>query len=380
MVGQCLDCFVLAYDSLLRHRNVLHALAPDGHEVYCVLSVVAQDVHREKVVGENQNIARGLVALRIFVFLLNKNATTLAISVATGCFRAKHFLDFLVHRNAGQLHHALNGCHRHVAAKDQRVCNLSPMLTAGADTGVLRVHLGAGVGAFDLGQLGAHAVFAVGVHVADPLRCTLAIHTDLRPRQNTAPQRFHAVLLSVLNVVCDLATACACTGLDHNVLEAGDAVLKQLDLRCARCGWSSTGELNHVVGLFGGNFVLRTNEVLLHYRTDVGQLKHSTFAYKAYVGLLTHTLLILDTLVDGVRNPQDSGCVGGNCGVDVQFVLVAHALERFGHRLPLVDIYGFRQRPVCVHTAARRHHPWVAQCGQPRSFGEIHDGLCCGLG
>ena len=56
------------------------------------------------------------------------------------------------------------------------------MLTLGADTGVLRVELNAWVRAFDLPQFVMHAVMVVGVHVAQPCRGFVPVHTFLGER------------------------------------------------------------------------------------------------------------------------------------------------------------------------------------------------------
>ena len=106
----------------------------------------------------------------------------------------------------------------------------------------------------------------------------------------------------MLHIVCDLATACTCTGLNHDVLEARNTVLKQLDLTCAGCGWPSTGEFNHIAGLLGLDFILRTDQVLLNHSTYVCQLEHRALAHEAHVGLLPNLLLVLDAGIDRGRD------------------------------------------------------------------------------
>ena len=103
------------------------------------------------------------------------------------------------------------------------------MRALAADARADVVHGVAGVRALDLVELLVHALMVVGVHVAQPDRCLVGFLADLGPAQHAAPQRLHAVIRCVLDVMRELTAAGSVTRFEHDLFELGHAVFKQFD-------------------------------------------------------------------------------------------------------------------------------------------------------
>jgi len=163
----------------------------------------------------------------------------------------------------------------------------------------------------------------------------------------------------VLRIVSKLVAASPGFGGLEDVAKLGDRVLKHIQHR-ARWGLSRacTRQQQRVLA-WGLDFVGRTYQVLLHQRTDIVEVKVVASVFKFNLRDLADFLLTLDAGVDRIKDAQHPRGVSRNRLVNVQLLLKAQALEPLGHRLPLVNIYSFFERPVCVYPAARSHQATV---------------------
>ena len=67
--------------------------------------------------------------------------------------------------------------------------------------------------------------------------------------------------------------------------------------------------------------------------------------------------------VIGLRHAQHTGCIGGDCTINVELVLLAQVLESLGVWLPFLPGHGFFQYPVHVRTVARPYDGGLGQLG-----------------
>ena len=197
-----------------------------------VFTVVLQDVHHEQVVGENHDLALGLIAFAVFVFLLHENPTTLAVGITLGRCWAQDFehvlLDGLGLGWDVDFDFFRFGLNHDLTAQGERVGYLAKMYTPVTKAGVLAVELDAGVRPLDLGQLLLHPVLGVGVQVAQPDGRFHAVRARLGDAEPRTPQGFHALITGVLNVVPQLGAALASLGRLEDFLERRGAVLHEL--------------------------------------------------------------------------------------------------------------------------------------------------------
>ena len=143
----------------------------------------------------------------------------------------------------------------------------------------------------------------------------------------------------------ELGAAVACLGLDQNVLELRDAVLKHLGR--GRCRyWGGIGTLPRQVQ-FG--WLHRLDDQFADYQ--VGQnlgVEHSAFGHQ--LDFPRGWVLLLEVACAGDAQHPGSVCCDGH--VDVELALLAQPLETLSDQLPVILGQRLGEGPVAVQTAA----------------------------
>ena len=205
------------------------------------------------------------------------------------------------------------------------------------------------------------------MQLADPLHSLLTVLTLLRDAQPATPQRLHAVIFSVLDVVLKLTAARPGLGCAKDVLKTRCAVLKQLDAGCClRGSRACPGQLDHIGRCRGSSSGSR--EVVADVFAEDGEVEQHTFLQYPHEGRLRVDRL--EVVRPGVA--KHTRRIRRHGHVDLQPLLFAQALEVLGHRFPRGDVLRFCQGPVHVVPAARVHHIRSAQFVQPRF---LHEGV-----
>ena len=101
-----------------------------------MLTVTAQDVHREQVVGQQHDLSLGDLAVGVCVFLLHKHATTHTVGISAWGFRALE-LPCVLAVCGWQLDGCFSGDYRRLASERQGIGYLPKELTPVTDAGVL---------------------------------------------------------------------------------------------------------------------------------------------------------------------------------------------------------------------------------------------------
>ena len=352
----------------------MHLAVADDAKVNLVRAVVVQDVHREDRVGTQEQQLLGLVAVSVVVNLLQEHAAVAAIGVAPWWLGLSELDSIGLGRSVAG-HSNLNGRffpdHSHVTPEDQRVGDLAPVGAAAADAGLRIVHSRAGVRPLDLGQLLVHALFVVGVQAAEPRTRPVAVITDLGPTEHPTPDRLHAVIRCVLDVVFELTATRACASFCVDVFEQRQAVLRK---RFGNRRGTDTGRPLPRQGQ--GRSRRRLAEVLVdtvgnQHSLDVVHVEPVALGHTAHTGGLPHLLAVFNPGIGRVRYAQYAGGVAGDGVVDGKAELVAQLFEALGQRIPVLLEHQLVQGPVGVDAAARVHHPRIAQRRQPGIFTEL---------
>ena len=197
--GQRLDGLVLGHDGLLREHDLLWAFLAIVDHMHGVLVVGLEQAHNKQVKGQQHDLLGCGLTVSVLVASLHVHAACAAVAKATwsagsshcrggGSFAVLGFVvgvQFLInaglvvvfglHLTGCQADFFLGGVELNDTAKPQGVGDLAKVRAAGADAGVLAVHLQAGVWAFDLLPLLLHALGLVGVQVRQALRILQAV-------------------------------------------------------------------------------------------------------------------------------------------------------------------------------------------------------------
>ena len=190
LAGQPLQGLVLAHDGALGEVQSDHAFGTDSGHVHQVVGLLLEQVNDKQVVAKNLNLFGNGFALGILVGHSLVDPAVLAVAVpAWGCGACDcgrcvldiHVLEVFVklvlkvlvfcaylevHHLGGQRYFLLGVVSQDLPTQHQRVGDLAEVGALRADAGVLAVHLGTGIRAFDLSQLLLHTRHRVRVHVA----------------------------------------------------------------------------------------------------------------------------------------------------------------------------------------------------------------------
>ena len=289
------------------------------------------------------------IALGIFIFFLDEHTTAFSIRVTLGGFRAQHFFCFVSCIRWRDFHKLLGGGYGGLASKHQWVGDLPKELTPVAYAWILRIKLHAWVRAFDLRQFPMHAVFIVRVQIGQPHSGLVAVIALLCNAQPPTPQRLHAIVLGVLGVVLELSASIARLGLDQDVLELGDTVLKQLHCRCRHRSYRPLTRDRQVRPGLGGQHGWQRLQLTADVLGQCVEVKG--VAFSQYANLARRAVLLFVVERIGYAQHASGVCCHGH--VDAQGFLLAQALEVLRHRLPLIDCYILCERPVAVQPTTR---------------------------